>query len=150
MFQNGRTQPEFSLGERLARVEAEQECRETLETDMQAQLDRRMAIVERLFNEKLLGLRAEHQAALQAQREAVIKVETVTDRRFESAGVQAEKREGLLNAGVQAIDQRLQIIERGETGNEREKEAIVTLQNRQIGLVGIILTVITLILTHTI
>jgi len=143
-----RLQPEFSLGERLARVEAEQKCRETLEGDMQNQLDRRLNESEKLYSERLAGLRAEHQAALQAQREAVIKVETVTDRRFESASSQAEKREGLLSANISALDQRVQVIERGDTGNEREKQAIVALQNKQIALIGAVAAVITIILIY--
>jgi len=113
----GRTQPEFSLGERLARVEAEQNCQADLGENLQGQLDRRLTEIEKLFMEKLAGLRAEHQAALAAQKEAIGKVETVTDRRFENASSQAEKREGLMGQRVDALDGRVQAVERGESGS---------------------------------
>lgn len=106
-----RSQPEFSPGERIAHVEALLDS----QNGIQAQLDRRLNDMGALTDEKLKGLRAEHEAALEAQEKAVEKVETVTDRRFESVAVNAEKREGLLSQRIDGIDTRVQTLERGES-----------------------------------
>jgi hypothetical protein len=47
------------LGERLARLEAEQECLEEERKDMQRQLNRRLKEAKRLHEERLDGLRRE-------------------------------------------------------------------------------------------
>jgi hypothetical protein len=101
--EGSRTQPEYSQGERLATLEA------------------RLVGSEAVQQEKLLGLRAEHQAALAAQRDAVLKVESVTDRRFENAATQAEKREELLRSQIEGLDTRLQTVERGESAGVATK-----------------------------
>jgi hypothetical protein len=129
--ENGRTQPEYSQGERLATLEA------------------RVVASENLQDEKLSGLRAEHQAALSAQRDAVLKVESVTDRRFENAGTQAEKREDLLRSQIGGLDTRLQTLERGESADSAEKGSLLALQNRQILLLGAVAgTIVAIIQLH--
>lgn len=119
---SGRTQPEFSLGERLARVEAAIEGYALVEVELQRQLDRRIESTQELQDEKLKGLRAEHQAALLAGREALLKVESVIDRRFETAGANAEKREELLGARVFGLDTRIQTLERNVASSARVEE----------------------------
>jgi hypothetical protein len=145
----GRTQPELSLGERMAALEAAVHGHWGQDNERESVSDKRLTETGLLFDQKLMGLRAEHQAALAAQKEAVIKVETVTDQRFTTAGTQAERREGLMNTRMDGLDTRLQTLERGESMNVGERTGIVSLQNRQIALVGVIIAVLTaLILYH--
>jgi hypothetical protein len=66
-----RTQPEFSLGERMARIEAETGA-----------MDRRFIEAGLLFDEKLGGLRREMEAKSTAQKEAVDKAERSTSAQF--------------------------------------------------------------------
>src|ERR1700685_1296077 len=78
-----RFQPEFSPGERLAKIEALLDGASRTAENLSDELDQRLKSAQALQDEKLAGLRAEHQAALLAQREAIQKVETATDRRQE-------------------------------------------------------------------
>lgn len=50
-----RSQPQFSPGERLARIEAEIACLQEERGEAQVQLDRRLAQTSELFDERLKG-----------------------------------------------------------------------------------------------
>ncbi len=88
--EGGRTQPEFSQGERLARIEAEIDAQEKLTT------------------EKLSGLRKELGAVNTAQKDAVAKSEIATEARLKELSTQGEGRADVTN-------QRLSALERGES-----------------------------------
>jgi hypothetical protein len=124
------------LGERIARIEAAVEAYRSLEEELQHQLDRRIISTETLQDEKLHGLRAEHQAAIAASKEAVTKVEQVTDRRFENTAVQAEKREGLMGNRIDGLDQRLQAVEREGSGNLGERRGQTELKASTVAWIG--------------
>ncbi len=149
----GRTQPEFSLGERMASMEAKLAA--LIDNSKERKIEQ-----EKLFGEKIEGVEDNIDVKDKAQKEAIGKAE-------KAAGDQAinladelrqsretsDKRLGALERGGAAgpvdLEARLRIVERGETGNRSEKKAIVDLQNRQIALVGIIIAVVTaLILYH--
>ncbi len=113
--EQSRRNPEFSLGERLARVEAEQRCQEGMEDNMQKQLDRRLADTDRLFEEKLDGLRREVVAKADAQKQAVDKAEEATGRQFTTFVEQNDRKADTTN-------KRLQALESGEAGRRGASE----------------------------
>jgi hypothetical protein len=106
-----RTQPEFSLGERLARVEAEQRSSESTERIFWEQMDRRLLDARDLFEEKLEGLRREVVAKADAQKEAVDKAEEATGRQFTTFVEQNDRKADTTN-------KRLQALESGDAGRQ--------------------------------
>ncbi|HXJ92639.1 MAG TPA: hypothetical protein VMT20_07125 [Terriglobia bacterium] len=130
-----------SKGERIARLEAKLEDAETLESQLQAQLDRRLSASEKLVDEKLLGDRREADAIHNSLKEAISKVEEVTDRRFETAAQQAERREGLLGSRVDTLDARIQALERGDAGSRGVRQGITELKASTVAWVGAIAAV---------
>jgi len=111
-----RTQPEFSLGERLARVESTLDARSSIEGGLQSQIDRRLSEAERLQDEKIKGVKGELGAINTAQKEAINKAEQATSRQAELMREQADRRS-------EVSDARLQALERGESAGAGEKTA---------------------------
>ncbi len=143
--EDARMQPEFSLGERMARIEAEVVCLQQ-EADFerrekQGQMDRRLMEHAALADEKLKGLSERLTAINNAQAAAVDKAEQASNARFDTFLQQNERK-------AEVTQTRLAALERGESKGSGEKEAIVSLQNRQIALVGAIVTVVVIILQY--
>jgi hypothetical protein len=145
MAESDRTQPEFSVGERLARLEGEvegsraiaQELQEQIDRrfrDTYAEVDRRFAQIKELFNEKLDGVRREVEAKSTAQKEAVEKAEQASSRRFETF-IEADARKG------EVTQNRLGALERGEstaTGGRITQGEMIT---RWIAAVAVLVTI---------
>lgn len=103
------------LGERLARLEAEQECLQAEREDMQRQLDRRLTEAERLHDSQLDGLSQKLQAVGEAQDRAATKAEQATSRQISLLGEQSERR-------AEEMYRRLGALESGEAGRKGASE----------------------------
>ena len=79
-----RQNPEFGLGERLAKLEAESSRLGEDRKGVQDQMDRRIQTLMELFEEKLDGLSGKVDAKADAQKEAVDKAEKASTQRFET------------------------------------------------------------------
>jgi hypothetical protein len=106
-----RYQPEFSPGERLARLEAGLSRAAEDRQELQKQIDRRLGEAEKLYDEKLDGLGERLTAINSAQKEAVDKAEKATAQRFDTFVEQNERKAEVTQA-------RLQALERGESQGE--------------------------------
>ena len=136
-----RYQPEFSSGERLSRLEADLQRATEDRKEIQLQLARQLQEQKELFEEKLTGLSARLTAINSAQKEAVDKAEKATAQRFDTFVEQNDRK-------AEVSQNRIAALERGESSGHGEKEAIISLQNRQIALVGVIITIIVVILQY--
>ena len=84
-------------GERISRVEA-------LIVDQQPQLDRRFGESEKLFSERLNGLRTELNAINTAQKEAVDKAEKSATQRFETFVEQNDRKAEVTQNRLAALE----------------------------------------------
>ena len=112
-----RFQPEFSAGERLARLEALIENVAALKTEvasLEAKVDGHVvlnAATENSAKEEIEATRRELLTHISAQRDAIVKAEEAQRRQFDLAREQAEKREEIAN-------ERLLSLERGSSKGE--------------------------------
>lgn len=125
--------------ERLAKLEAQlQGLREAMIGHWH--LDDEREKVADQFNE---ALRREMYLLSEANKQAIVKVEAVTDKRFDLMAEQAERR-------VETTDKRLGALERGESGRRGAQE----LKASTIGWIGaaaaVALIFVSLISSHTI
>src|ERR1700691_5377090 len=97
---DNRTQPEFSLGERLARVESSLDP----QSGLQQQIDRRFIENEKLRDEQIRGLRNEPGAISGGQKEAVLKAEIAVAKQIELMQEQADKRAEVSNQRIGALE----------------------------------------------
>ncbi len=113
-----RYQPEFSAGERLARLEALYEAFRRTEVEWQEQIDRRFGGIDKDIRiqrdervAELTALRRESQAALEAQDKAINKAGDAQEKQNELTREEAQRaREGM--------ETRLLALERGESRGE--------------------------------
>ena len=117
MPQGDRTQPEFSLGERISAVEAELKSLSKVEDSMQAQIDRRLVETERLADEKLKGVMREISAINDAQKLAIDKAE-------QAAARQAERLREDVDRTTAVSDSRLGALERGESSDSGARHGV--------------------------
>jgi len=97
MAEDNHTQPEWRLGERLARVEA-------LIVDLQPQLDRRFSEHKVLFDEKLNGMRATLEASSTAQKQAVDKAEVAARRQMDTFIEQNDRKAEVTQTRLGALE----------------------------------------------
>jgi len=103
-----RQNPEFGLGERLAKLEAESSRLGEDRQGVQDQMDRRIQTLTELFEEKLDGLSGKVDAKAEAQKEAVDKAEKAATQRFETFVEQNDRKS-------EVSQNRLAALERGES-----------------------------------
>ena len=112
-----RYQPEFSAGERLARLEALIENVAALKTEvssLEAKVEGHLLLnsaTENSAKEEIEATRRELLTHISAQRDAIVKAEEAQRRQFDLAREQAEKREEIAN-------ERLLSLERGSSKGE--------------------------------
>jgi hypothetical protein len=130
----GRTQPEFSLGERMATMEAEARKDEQYYGIIEK-------LKEDLTKEELKGVRSEMDTKDKARQDAIDKAEKAAQERAVALATE-------LRQFTDQAQTRFGALERGGAGAGGEKSAVVALQNRQITLIGIIATVLAIIITY--
>ena len=107
-----RYQPEFSAGERLARLEALIENVAALKTEvssLEAKVEGHVvlnAATENSAKEEIEATRRELLTHIAAQKDAIIKAEEAQRRQFDLAREQAEKREEIANERLLALERR--------------------------------------------
>ena len=126
-----RLQPEFALGERLAKLEAESSRVAEDRQNIQGQIGHRLADAEKLFDEKLDGLSERLTAINEAQKEAVDKAEKATANRFDTFVEQNDRKS-------EVTGDRLQALERGESAGTGSKAGF----NSAWGTVVIVITIL--------
>lgn len=145
--ENGETRlnPEFSAGERLARLEADQAREAEDRRELQNQLDRRLQEAEKLYDEKLDGLGERLTAVSGAQKEAVDKAEKATSNRFDTFVEQNDRKN-------EVTQNRLQALERGEAGATGLRTGANEVKSSTVAwvaaLAGVALVLITLLASH--
>lgn len=129
MVDEERTQPEFSTGERLSRLEALYEAFLRSEAVWQEQLDGR---VHSLKGE-ISAVRTELITQLVSTDKAIIKAEQAQDKQNELTREDAQR----ARAG---IEQRVQALERGESVSAGASEGARQLRAAQVATLSIIIT----------
>ena len=137
---DNRTQPEFSLGERLARVESSLDP----QSGLQQQIDRRFIENEKLRDEQIRGLRNEVGAISGAQKEAVLKAEIAVAKQIELMQEQADKRAEVSNQRIGALESS---DSKGE-GKEQGKQAFWAIMVSVVTILISLTVVLVTILSH--
>lgn len=142
--ESGRTQPEFSTGERLAALESLLRTYATgaelraLAESMHGhwRLDQS---TEQASREEIQALRRELSASIIAQKEAINKAEEAQLRQAELTREQTDRRETVTN-------ERLLALERGESAGEGAKAAVQRFSDSTVAWLGVAILAVTLII----
>ncbi len=121
-----RYQPEFSAGERLARLEALYEAFRRTEIEWQDQLNRRF-----LASEKEVILQREERATeIESMRREFLAAAEATDKAINKAGEAQEKQNELTREEAlrsrESMEQRVLALERGESRGAGSSQALGT------------------------